>query len=259
MIGVPIATRTTLSANKMAKIDMRTLIQATFFRDRKGYEVRINDERQPIASAAKRSLPPTILSGGARGPRIVGRSGVNDTHTISTADNHRLWEKVIKLDSPDDVAKFMGKWGKIDRWLGEDSTQAHDEPFSLIKPKLDGIKYLAAFVDSGDRESFAWSLRQQILAQRVDIKLDIKEPYYPLVIDAKSLYRFILFEMWSEFGSARSANLGIRTCEYCSKTFNIDGRRGGRGRRADARYCSDSCKNMASRARVAARRMTVAE
>jgi hypothetical protein len=43
----------------------------------------------------------------------------NDRVYISTAQNLRLWEKARELDSPDDVAAFMSKWGQLSRWIGD--------------------------------------------------------------------------------------------------------------------------------------------
>jgi hypothetical protein len=222
---------------------MRSVVRTTIIRDKGGYEVRDFGNPKPPPGA-------TLLSGPPTGVHIVGRAGANEMVSISTTDNLRLWEKARHLISPQDVADFMSRWGQLSRWLTDDGSQPYSEPFLLIEPHLQGLRQLANFVEADDKFGFCRSLNNQLLLARANIAIDINDPGLPLVVEAPSLLRFMLLEMWNEFGGERPAQLGIRSCSYCGKLFQVGGRRGTGARRADARHCSDSCKNMASRARM---------
>lgn len=224
-------------------MNMRSAVKTMIIRDRGGYEVR--DYGYP-------KLPEgaTLLSGPPTGIHIVGRTGTNEIISISSASNLRLWEKACRLISPQGVANFMSRWGQLSRWLNDDGSKPYSESFVLIEPGLQGLKQLAGFVETGDKHGFCRSLNDHVLLSRANIAIDIDDPNLPLVVEAPSLLRFMLLEMWNEFGGERPAQIGIRNCAYCQKLFQAGGRRGIASRRADALYCSDSCKNMASRART---------
>lgn len=222
---------------------MRTFIETMIIRDRGGYKVHDygNPALDPKATLA--GQPPS-------GVYIVGISGINEIVTISTTQNLRLWEKARELDSPDELVVFMNRWGQLSRWLGDDGSRPYSEPYILIRPHLDGIKQLAKFVDAGDRDGFGWSLNGRRLLDRANLKIEFTQSSPSLVLEAPSLLRFMLIEMWNEFGGDRPTRLGFKSCEYCGNAFQIGGRRGMRSRRVDAQFCSDSCRNMASRARA---------
>jgi hypothetical protein len=133
----------------------------------------------------------------------------------------------------------------------DDGNQPYGEAFLLIERHLNSLKHLAGHVDVGDRVGFCLALNNQKLVDRANIVIDLTDPSFPLFIEAPSLLRFMMLEMWSEFGGERPAHAGVRTCAHCGSPFLAGGRRGGKGRRGDARYCSESCKNMASRLRRA--------
>jgi hypothetical protein len=229
---------------------MRSVVRTTIIRDKRGYEVRDYGNPTPPPGATLLSAPPT-------GVHIVGKAGANEMFSISTADNLRLWEKARHLISADDVADFMCRWGQLSRWLTDDGSQPYSEPFLLIEPHLQGLRQLASFVETDDKFGFCRSLKNQLLLARANIAIDINDPGLPVVVEAPSLLRFMLLEMWNEFGGERPAQLGVRSCSYCGKLFQVGGRRGTATRRADARHCSDSCKNMASRARTSPRKERV--
>lgn len=221
---------------------MRASVRTTIIRDLNGYGVRDYGNPQPDPKR-------TLANPAPSGVHIIGMSGINEMVSISTADNLRLWKRAHKLNSPDDVAAFMGRWGQISRSLLDDGSRPYDEPYLLIEEHLRGIRYLAEFVESGDKEGFCLSLKGNRLLDRANIAVDIEEPESPLIIEAPSLGRFMIIEMWNEFGGERPATLGLQNCEYCGRQFHVGGRRKTAGRRVDARFCSDSCRNMASRAR----------
>jgi hypothetical protein len=223
---------------------MHAIVRTLIIRDRDGYEVRDYGNPEP-GNAAKN----TILSGLPSGIHIVGRSGSNETYWLSNEQNLRLWEKARRLNSPQRVAEFMSKWGQITRWLGDDGARPYDESYILIEPHLIGLIHLADFVDVRDKFGFCLALKEHRLLDRANITVDMSSPDMPVVIEAPSLLRFLLFQMWNEFGGERSARTGIKSCSHCGTLFPAGGRRGTRARRGDARYCSDSCKNMASRSR----------
>jgi hypothetical protein len=219
---------------------MRALARTMIIRDRAGYEVR--DYGEPAAGG-------TLMTAKPSGIHIMGKSGVNDNVWISAGGNYGLWQQARSLDTPLSVAKFMGKWGQLSRWLTDDGNQRYDEAYLLIEPYLKSIRYLAGFVDTGDKLGFGKALNKQVLLSRADITIDVDDSDLPLVIEARSLLQFMILEMWSEFGGDRPARVGFRTCGHCGRAFRVGGRRGTRARRADAHFCSDSCKNMASRVR----------
>jgi len=221
---------------------MRALVQTMLIRDRKGYEVRDYGDPEPGG---------TLLSGKSSGIHVVGKSGVNEKSWISIEANHHLWDRVRSLNSPSGLAEFMCRWGQLSRWLGDEGDQPYEEPYILIEPHLNSIKYLARFVDADDRVGFCQSLKKQVLLSRANIAIDTADADLPLIIEAPSLLRFMLFEMWSQFGGERPGRTGVRSCAHCGRTFRVGGRRGTKARRVDARFCSDSCKNMASRTRRA--------
>ena len=160
-------------------------------------------------------------------------------------------KKVRRIESAEDVAEFMSKWGQISRWLTDDGSRPYSESYLLIEPHLSGIKHFAGYVDTSDKIGFCYSLRDQLLVERANFVIDTKHPEMPLVIETSSLLRFVLLEMWNEFGGEHPAHWGVQNCQYCDHPFQVGGRRGTQSRRADAHYCSDSCRNMASRARTA--------
>lgn len=223
---------------------MRAIVRTLIIRDRAGYEVRDygNPDPQNPAERTLAGAPPS-------GIHIVGRSGVNETFWLSNERSLRLWEKVRRLNSPESVAKFMCRWGQITRWLIDDGTKPYQESYLLIEPHLVGLKHLASLVDSGDKFGFSWNLYEHQLLSRTNITVDVGHPDLPVMIEASSLLRFLLFEMWSEFGGDRPASPGLRNCSHCGRLFRVGGRRGTNARREDARYCSKSCRNMASRLR----------
>jgi ribosomal protein L24E len=133
----------------------------------------------------------------------------------------------------------------------------YKEPYFIIDEHLQGIKRLAEYVEAGDREGFSLVLNGNRLLDRANIAIDISQPESPLIVEAPSLLRFMVVEMWNEFGGERPAKLGFRTCSHCGRQFQIGGRRGTKTLRTDARFCSNSCRNMASRARVKLQRNAV--
>jgi hypothetical protein len=222
---------------------MRTSVQTTIIRDSGGYEVHDYGNPVPDPSVSLLGQPPS-------GIYIVGKSGVNEKVVISTALNLHLWEKARRLNSPHEVAQFMDRWGQISRWLNDDGSKPYKEAYFFIEERLQGIKRLAGYVDASDKQGFSSSLNGSRLLDRANIAIDINDPLSPLIVEAPSLLRFMVIEMWNEFGGERPATLGFRNCSYCGEQFQVGGRRKTKTLRIDARYCSDSCRNMASRARV---------
>lgn len=223
---------------------MRAIVRTLMIRDRDGYEVRDYGNPEPKGAAKN-----TILGGLPSGIHIVGRSGSNETYWLSNEQNVRLWEKARTLNSPETVAEFMSRWGQITRWLTDEGDRPYEESYLLIEPHLKGLSYLADLVDAGDKFGFCWALHKHRLLDRANITVDVSDSEMPVVIEAPSLLRFLLFEMWNEFGGDRPAHAGMKSCSHCGSLFPVGGRRGTRTRRGDAQYCSDSCKNMASRRR----------
>lgn len=224
---------------------MRATVRTLIIRDRDGYEVRDYENPEP-----KNAVERTLLGAPPSGIHIVGRSGSNETFWLSNEQNVRLWEKARRLDSPGRVAEFMSSWGQITRWLGDEGDRSYKESYLLIEPHLKGLSYLADLVDGGDKLGFCRALHKHRLLDRANITVDLSDSEMPVVIEAPSLLRFLLFEMWNEFGGDRPARVGMKSCSYCGGLFRIGGRRGTRTRRGDSKYCSDSCRNMASRSRT---------
>lgn len=222
---------------------MHASVQTELIRDLKGYEVRDYGNPAPDPKTTILGQPPS-------GTHIVGKSGANENVIISTADRLRLWDKARRLNSPREVADFMSRWGQISRWLGDDGSRPYSEAYILIEPHLQSIKRLASYVEIGDRKSFYMSLTGGRLLDRTTIAIDVNDPMSTMIVHAPSLLRFMVVEMWNEFGGERSAEFGFKVCPHCGRQFQAGGRRDTMARRADAQFCSDSCRNMASRARV---------
>ncbi len=219
---------------------MRTLVQTTIIRDSKGYLVQDYGNPPPVPGVTLLGQPPS-------GVHILGVSGINEKIVISVGDNFRLWEKARRVSSPQSLAKFMNKWGQLTRWLNDDGTKPYSEAYILIEPHLIGLRYLASFVDAGDREGFSANLNGNSLLGRANLKIDQLEQ--ELILEAPSLLRFMMVEIWNELGGDRSAHFGLKTCHYCGSIFQAGGR-GRNKRRSGAKFCTDSCKNMASWATV---------
>ncbi|MBI3702729.1 MAG: hypothetical protein HY244_02475 [Rhizobiales bacterium] len=222
---------------------MRASVRTTIIRDLAGYEVRDYGNPAPVPGAS-------LLAGPPSGIHIVGKSGTNETVTISTAQNLRRWEKVRRINSPEEIVEFMNAWGQISRWLGDDGSKPYSEAYILIEPHLQSIKQLASYVEGGDKRNFYLSLTGNRLLDRAIIAVDVNEPDSAFIVEAPSLLRFMIVEMWNEFGGERPADFGFRICPHCGTQFQVGGRRDTKTRRTDARFCSDSCRSMASRARV---------
>ena len=223
--------------------NMRTSVRTTIIRDRAGYNVHDYGNPTPVPGVTLLGQPPS-------GVHIIGRSGANEKVSIRTTQNLRLWEKARKLNSPHEVAGFMDRWGQISRWLGDDGSKPYSEAYILIEPHLQSIKELATCVEIGDKQNFYLSLTGNRLVDRAIIAVDLTEPDSAFIVEAPSLLRFMVVEMWNEFGGERPAGFGFRICPHCGGQFQVGGRRDTKTRRIDARFCSDSCRNMASRAHV---------
>ena len=194
---------------------MRAVVRTMLIRDREGYEVR--NFGQPKEGGTLASLSPS-------GVHIVGKSGENEKTYVSTPQDLRLWQKGRKLQTADETAVFMSRWGQLSRWIGDDGDQPYQESFMLIEPHLEGLRYLASYVESGDKTDFCLTLKNQLLLSRANIIIDVNDPDFPLILEAPSLLRFMLLEMWSEFGGERSGQWGIRNCRYCTRVFHVGGR-----------------------------------
>src|ERR1700730_11608942 len=168
---------------------MRALIRTTIIRDRSGYHLHDYGDPAPLRPGQ------SLLSGPPSGLHIVGTSGVNEMIRMTTAQDLRLWDKARRLSSPSDVADFMSRWGQITRWLGDEGDRPYEEPYILIEPHLKGLKYLGEYVDSGDKSGFARSLDKNMLLERAGVAIDINSDDLPLIIEAPSLLRFMIFEM----------------------------------------------------------------
>jgi hypothetical protein len=140
--------------------------------------------------------------------------------------------------------------GQLSRWLSDDGSRPYAEAYLFIDEHLSAIKKLADFVDAGDRRGFSATLNGGRLLDRANLRIDLARSNPLLILEAPSLLRFMVIEMWNEFGGDRATQFGFKNCQYCGQTFQIGGRRGTNTRRVDAQFCSDSCRTMASRARI---------
>lgn len=222
---------------------MRAIVRVTVIRDIDGYQVVDYGPERPGR---------TLLGAPPSGIHIVGVSGRNESVTYSLDQNLRLWKKIVAAEDVDGVAAFMSRWGSLDIFhTVTEPKNRFDTAYILLEPLIQGLQYLAKKVEAFDPEGFSMSLRENAVFHG-KIAVDVATPGLLIFLDARSFYQFLIFEMWNEFGGERPAHQAIRRCSYCSRTFRVGGRRSNT-RRTDAKYCSDSCRNMASRARVTGR------
>jgi hypothetical protein len=226
-----------------------TYFAATVPRDRKGYEA-VN---RTVSSQEAASYVGT-LAGGSRKEgdvvtEIVGKSGEIKLVRYVTGSNRSppIWPKLKTLTDAADIAGFMSKWGAIDRSLGMRSEYIASAA-SLLQ-LVSGLKYLVGFVEANDIDGFLGALKDQTVFHGA-LRAEADGAAGRLVGEATSLAQFLVLEMWLDFGGERPSRGGIKTCLWCRRTFYAGGRRKSTGLRADAAYCSKSCRNAASRARV---------
>jgi hypothetical protein len=214
----------------------------TVQRDVLGYEVR---SRFAQAGAAE-----TTLAGGGYCPgdeivEIVAKSG--RTEPVSFSTNHqrpRIWTKLKRLTGPSEIAQFMTKWAPLD--AQRPPVVEYRSNFRSLGGLVDGLKRLVPFVETYDRTGFLTALGHAPVFHGTMVP---DASANGLVGHVSSLSQFLILEMWLDFGAERPARESIRTCRWCRRVFRVGGRRESPSRRSDARYCSDSCKNQASRAR----------
>ena len=214
-------------------------------RDRSGYEV--------VSRIVCAGTVETTIAGGNRKKgdvvvEIVGRSGEIELVTYKTGSNRSpIWPKLKKLAHPGGIAHFMSKWGAIHHMLW--MQPKHIAPLDALLPLIGGLRHLAACVESNDVNGFLGALKDQTIFHGT-LKLEADVHGRRLLGEASSLAQFLVLEMWMDFGGDRPSRGGIKTCAWCSQPFRAGGRRKSTALRVDAAYCSKSCRNTASRARV---------
>lgn len=188
-----------------------------------------------------------LILGRRSGVYIVGRGGWKEFRTYDTGQQLQLWKKIIRIRSPDALAAFMSNWGPVTRW---DVSWPFNEPYSLLKPVLDGLRNLAGHVDALDRTGFVQSLGPS--AGVLQLQADENGNWYPTV---KTLAQFAVVEMVQTFEGDRPAHLGFRACQACGELFPVGGRRKQGNRRRDALYCDDKCRKAAHARKASARKV----
>jgi hypothetical protein len=220
-----------------------THFAVTVPRDRSGYEV--------VTRTVRANPGEVTLAGGNRKEgdvvvEIVGRSGEIAWVSYETGSSRLpIWPKVNKLTHPGDIAHFMSKWGAIDHSLGAQSRYVRS--VEALLSLVGGLKDLAAHVESNDRDGFLEALRDRTIFHG-RLKADPHSGH--LIGEVTNLALFLILEMWMDFGGDRPSRGGIKMCAWCNRAFSTGGRRKSTALRADAVYCSKSCRNSASRARV---------
>lgn len=202
----------------------------------------------------------TTLAGGNRNEgdvvvEIVGKSSAIELVRYETGSSRvPIWPKLRTLTYPGDIARFMSKWGAIDR-----SPRMQSEYVASLDSLLlviGGLKHLAARVESNDVDGFLGALHDRTVFHGT-LRPEANGRTGRLVGEATNLTQFLILEMWLDFGGERPARGGIKTCEWCNQPFRAGGRRKSTGLRADAAYCSKSCRNAASRARLRSRSVVI--
>jgi hypothetical protein len=220
----------------------RTSFTVEVPRDRGGYEV----VTRIVAAGALTTIAGGLQKAGDVVVDIVGRSGEIEFVTYSTGTSRPpIWPKLKKLVHPGDIARFMSKWGAIDQ-LPRARPQYVRSVDGLLSI-LSGLKQLSRFVESNDRDGFLGALGNRTVFHGT-LRADPNSGH--LVGEVTSFAMFLVLEMWLDFGGDRRSSDGVRTCAWCRRPFRAGGRRTSTALRADATYCSKSCRNMASRARV---------
>jgi hypothetical protein len=226
-----------------------TYFAVTVPRDRSGYEV--------VSRIVCAGTGETTIAGGngKKGDvfvEIVGRSGEIESVPYKTGSSRLpIWPKLKKLTHPGDIAHFMSKWGAIDHSLGAQSRYVRS--VDALSSVVSGLKHLAGYVESNDRDGFLETLRDRTIFHG---RLKADPHSGRLFGEVTNLALFLVLEMFMDFGGDRPSRGGIKTCAWCNQPFRVGGRRMSTALRADASYCSKSCRNTASRARVKNRART---
>jgi hypothetical protein len=222
----------------------------TVDRDIDGYEVKTAFATECDIDAARGTLAGGSLKVGDPTIEIVGRSGKTEPVTYRTnLRRPRIWTKLKNLTYPGDIASFMSDWGIIDG--PPRRTFEYRSSLEWLGLIVNNLKHLAAFVESYDRDGFLAALGPAPVFHGTLIP----EPTVRgsgLVGHVSSLEQFLVLEMWLDFGAECPARESIRTCPWCKHAFRAGGRIMSGSMRSDARYCSASCRNQASRARTKA-------
>jgi hypothetical protein len=145
-----------------------------------------------------------------------------------------IWREAVSIKTPHHLIEFQAKWGEV---LKESI---------LYDYARDAINDLAA-IKAGleiERRQFLKDMRGKEFFKG-SFQIDPRSG--SLFIQARSLLEFMRVELWMEFANGRP----MQECQHCGSLFRTGGQRG-KAKRADSKYCSASCRSMASRARRSA-------
>jgi hypothetical protein len=201
---------------------------------------------QIVAAGTKGTIAGGFRKEGDAVVEIVRRSGEVQFVTYSTGTSRPpIWPKLKNLVYPGDIARFMSKWGAIDQLPG--ARVDYVRSVDTLLPMLARLKQLIEFVESNDRDGFLGALGNRTVFHGT-LKADSNSGH--LLGEVTGFAMFLVLEMWLDFGGDRPSSDRVKTCVWCHRPFRAGGRRTSTALRADATYCSKSCRNMASRARV---------
>lgn len=191
----------------------------------KGYQVK---DREPGAAARH-----TIL-GSADQSQWIERAlgGAVEDVSYSSASNRRIYRHALKIQSADDMAAFQAKYGEL--------YNGRSLSFDYGVEMIEDLRQLADGLQFERKQTLRAASKNGLF--RGDFHIDPSDG--TIFIKARSLREFMRLELWMSFATGRH----FQECEYCGKLFRTGGQRNV-ARRADARYCSPSCRTMASRKR----------
>lgn len=185
------------------------------------------------------------------GEQIEGRSGIVECFWHEAHKGQRLWREVSRIDNLEGLTRFMDRHGplsEVSPERGEDigwprARLPEPQSFSGLGEMglVAQLSDLAATVDALDRQGFIDKLAFTPLGSP---RIYPRGTGAPWTLQFPSLFELLKYEMLCEFGDeelARPAHLSMRPCANCGKTIATGGRRGAT-RRADAKFCSDSCR-----------------
>lgn len=231
---------------------MRIFFATTVKIDRKGYVLRNIDDADGINSAAY---------GGAGlfdiGDCICPVSGEYQERTYRSGQGRSLWKSASKVRTAEQALSFYKSFGPIwpsldayvngatiPAWRMADVLKWHKTLRNISERK----ESYMGWVHPGKIDDPSVYLKDRLLGSNAEIFLDKSGPHGEITIQIQMPWQFALIEMLTEIGVTRRTIESQRTCGYCGSPFTAGGGRGG-SKRIDAKYCSPSCTQAASRQR----------
>jgi hypothetical protein len=182
----------------------------------------MNLDFESLRAFSKTGSPPYCHEGGKL--REIGTS----MERVRPLDNPKLFEDFVGLDSPDAYVKFATVWGLL---TVEPHETMRAEPIKEWQTKIRSMrKWIGLLRSSSVPFGRAWSrLPAEVMP---GIRLEGGDGPV-LVFRPKRL----VDALWLQLARFVAQGGAVLTCEECGKDFGV-----GAKKRADARFCGDTCR-----------------